>query len=89
MNNLVFTPSMTNAPQSTAGLGDNLDFRGSRTERSQRTRIMVAITNPDVVSQDPVVGPDGMYLRDAMGNLQTAAGNTQYLPLVFGGAGKL
>ena len=68
------------------GTGNRLDFRGSRTERSQPTRVMVAITNPDVTSMDPVFNPDGtLMMMD--GNVALVEGNTQYIPLVFGEAG--
>ena len=69
------------------GTGNRLDFRGSRTERSQPTRVMVAITNPDVTSMDPVFNPDGMLMMNEDGTVALAAGNTQYIPLSFGGTG--
>ena len=69
------------------GTGNRLDFRGSRTERSQPTRVMISITNPDVTSMDPVPGPDGTFLRNEDGSLALMPGNTQYIPLSFGGPG--
>lgn len=79
--------SDTNPLITATGMGDNLDFRGSTTERSQRTHIMVQISTPDVTSMDPVFGPDGNLLRDDDGNVQLAEGNTQYIPIIIGGTG--
>ena len=79
--------SATNPLVTDTGTGNRLDFRGSRTERSQPTRVMVAITNPNINSMDPVIGIDGMLMRDGMGNVSLSSGNTQYIALSFGGRG--
>ena len=74
-----------NALSTTAGIGDQLDFRGSVSERTQPTRIMISISSPDFTSLDPVVGPDGNFIRNEDGTISLTMGNTQYIPLVFGG----
>ena len=76
------------------GRGDNVDFRGSRTERSQPTRIMIQVTNPNVTSMDPVINPDGSLMTTDGNepeldgsNIAFQEGNTQYIAANFGGRG--
>ena len=76
------------------GMGDNIDFRGSVTQRSQPTRVMIQITNPNITSMDPVINPDGNIMTtDGMdpaldgSNIAFQSGNTQYIAASFGGTG--
>ena len=77
----------TNPLITAVGMGDNLDFRGSVTERSQPTRVMIGITNPDINSIDPVIDIGTNMYRDAANTVNVTAGNTQYIALTFGERG--